>query len=157
MIYLCEQLTIRCGCLNVLLLRGQGSQTPIADRRYFLWRGPGCNSASTTVIAHSGDVAVVIVINDGLVVYVMNDSCVDVRNGAVVGEPVPVPTSAIVTVAGIAEPVVYAAIKADVRSPVPGIKAVGAVTPAPISRGPKRADKWGQHPRARYPVIPSIG
>src|SRR5215468_3067558 len=92
-------------------------------------------------------------LRDRLVEDVVHDRHVHVGNSGVVEERAapPVPTDK--TDAEVAEPVVDAAVKAYVRTPVTGVPYVQAVRPAPVPRRPQCTDEGRKHPIAGHPVI----
>ena len=79
------------------------------------------------------------VIHGCLSVGVANVGDIHVTHGRVVIEMLTLPMSAIVPMAGIAEPVVDAAIETYASAPVSGIPSVSPVAPAPISGCPQQA------------------
>jgi hypothetical protein len=78
---------------------------------------------------------------------------VNAVDGAVVVEVVAVPIAAIVAISGVAEAVVYAAIEADMKTPVAAIEAPAVVVPAPVSGCPKRSVVGRGAPCAGNPVV----
>src|SRR5580704_9730159 len=118
-----------------------------------LLRGwPGRDSSVATVVADAGDAAV----DDRCVVNVVNDGDVYIRHRAIVKEMSIVPASTFKPVSEVAEPIVDAAVKANVRAPKTIVKNKGAVIPSPIGRSPQVTGFWRQHPGAWYPVVVAV-
>src|SRR6185437_14117859 len=132
---LLDVLPLQHGRLEMRLALGE----PLPRR----WRRP--DSAGTAVVADSRHIDIV---DDRLVVGVMDDIHVDVRDTASVGKHSACPASAEVTDAGIPEAVVHPAVESDVRAPIPGVPDVCAADAAPVSRRPKTTDPRRRHPGA---------
>src|SRR4029077_13950872 len=86
-------------------------------------------------------------------VGVVDNSLIHARHSGVVLEVVSTPSTTPVAVSGVAIPVINAAVKTDMRSPVTLVKGISAVVPAPPSRGPKQTDSRRRNPDARDPII----
>jgi hypothetical protein len=71
----------------------------------------------------------------------------------VIGEDSAPPHAAGKADAAISEAVVYAAIVANVRSPVAFMEHKQTAGPAPVSGSPKRTNVWRRHPRPGNPVV----
>ncbi|CUI67571.1 Uncharacterised protein [Achromobacter xylosoxidans] len=113
--------------------------------------GAPLDAGGAAVVA---DTAIVDVVDHhGVVVHVGHARDVHVGHGAVVEEAVTIPVATDVADADVAEAVVDAAVKADMRSPIAGMPEIDAVHETPIARGPQRAGVGRQHPRARHPEI----
>src|ERR1700739_1658742 len=96
----------------------------------------GVDSTVSAVIADGG-----MVVDDGFVVRVMDVGEADVIDRSVVVEIATSPISAGVTNTGVAEPVINAAVEADVGSPVASVPCIHAFSPSPISRRPEHPDR----------------
>jgi hypothetical protein len=132
-------LHLRRSCLNVMIVL----------RRHFSLRRTRVDSPSPAVKAHVTRV----IYHYGPVICVVNDVHVHVAVSAVVSKYAVVPIAALVANAHVPEAIVNAAVEADVRSPVPRMPQIHAVTPTPISRRPQETNLRRHHPRAWYPVI----
>src|SRR6185312_17027654 len=77
---------------------------------------------------------------DHRLVVDVGDVVGDVGHRAVVVEVVAVPVAAVVAAAAVTVAVVDAAVEAHVATPVAGVEDVDAAAPAPVARGPQRAD-----------------
>src|SRR5206468_1635816 len=86
-------------------------------------------------------------------VGVMDNVGIHACHSGVVLEGVSAPSSAPVAVSGVAITIINASIKTDSWPPVPLVKRVCAVVPAPPGRGPKQTHGWWRDPDARDPVI----
>ena len=109
-----ELLTILRSLLLMLQLRGHRRNALLPQRRLLGCRGAASN-ATRAVITDAVDGRVV---DDGAVVNIVNVGDVDVVYGTVVVELVPVPVAALITQAGVSEPIVNAAVVANVVSPI---------------------------------------
>jgi hypothetical protein len=77
------------------------------------------------------------VVDDGLVINVADARHVgDVRHRAVIEEGSMIPISAFIADTTVAESIVDAAVKPDMRTPVPGIPEERPAAPTPITRRP---------------------
>src|ERR1700723_3379078 len=63
------------------------------------------------------------------------------------------PVPALISDSEIAEAVIDAAVETYVRSPIPCVPDVDAITPTPVARSPQHSNRWGHHPRAGHPVV----
>ncbi len=129
----------------VLHLRGRCIHVPVAIRCHLSGSGTRIDSTPAAVIAHAIDLAIV---DHRFVVHVMNVGDVYMIHFAVVKEMISVPVPAFVAEAAVPEAVVNAAVEADMRSPVTGVPEIACVAPAPIARGPQKADLRSEHPSA---------
>jgi hypothetical protein len=77
----------------------------------------------------------------------------DVVNSSVVIEISTPPISALVARAKVAESVIHATVKSDVRSPISRMPDISAFAPTPIARGPEHTDRGRYHPCAWHPVV----
>ena len=121
------------------------------------WAAEGCDlgrlrtcgdASAASVIGDSG-----VVVDDYGAVVDVGDVYADVIDGAVVVEAVSLPVAAVIAVAGVAEAVVNASIKADVGAPVAVIEAPAVVVPAPVTGGPQCPVVRGSAPGAGDPVV----
>jgi hypothetical protein len=99
----------------------------------------------------------VVVDDDGAVIDVGDAGYVDAIDGAVVVEVIPVPVTAVVARACVAEAVVNASVEADVRTPEAWIEAVAVAKEAPVGRGPERSGVGGEDPGSGNPVVADWG
>ncbi len=90
---------------------------------------------------------------NGSVVRVVNDVDVYICDGAVVVEVAAAPVTARVADAGVAEPIIYAAIEANLRAPVAGIPTIETAGECPIAGSPEQTESGWLYPRAGNPVI----
>src|SRR5206468_1056980 len=84
---------------------------------------------------------------------VMDDSIVHARHSGVITERVSFPSAAPIAVPVVAIAVINASVKTDSRPPVPLVKRVNAIVPAPPGRGPKHTHCRRSDPDARNPII----
>ncbi|GAB3343336.1 hypothetical protein GCM10027565_47130 [Bordetella tumulicola] len=127
-----------------------GGPTILAVDPHFPVSGATLNTVPAAVIA---DAAVVDVMDDLAVVDVFDTPCVDTVVLAVVVEVSVLPVAARISRADIAEPIVDAAVIADVLAPVAGIPTIDVIDIAPVAGGPQRPHKGRQTPGAGHPVI----
>src|SRR6516165_211418 len=97
--------------------------------------------------------AVHVVVDHGGVVNVVNIGDIYIVHRTVVIEVPVVPTSALISVTEISEPVVDSAIETDLRTPVADMPDKRGSAPSPPSRSPQKADRRCQHPSSWHPVI----
>src|SRR5581483_6978214 len=138
------------GSLHVLPLHCRRLDVLLPFRQALL----GCwfrSDAGAAVVAHPGHIHV---IDHGLVVDIVNDSHIDVRDAAVVCKRATNPAAAGIADTGIAETIMHTAIEADVRAPVSGVPDVRPADVAPISRRPQDANTRRSHPGPGHPVVP---
>lgn len=90
---------------------------------------------------------------DGCVVGVVHYVDAYVCDGAVVIEVVAAPVTARVADAGVAEPIINAAVEADLGSPVAGVPAIETPSECPIAGSPEESDCGRLNPCAGHPVI----
>ena len=101
----------------------------------FLRRWPSRDAALAAVVAHTVDRGVVY--NHGTVdVGVVDDGRIHIQNRGVIAEDTPVPAAAAEAGSEVSEPIVDAAIKADLRGPIALVKEERIVFPAPPGRSP---------------------
>src|SRR5271166_401159 len=122
-------------------------------------RAPGClfrltracdDAAFPAVEAYPADCGV---IHGGLRVGVSDISDIHVAHSGVIEEVLTLPMSAVVPVAGIAVPVVDAAVEADGCAPVTGIPRVSTVVKAPISGCPEQTNFGRLFPGPWHPKV----
>jgi hypothetical protein len=106
-----------------------------------------------TMPAVVADVVIRSVVNDGLVVDVVNVRDIYVIHGAVVIEASVSPISALIADTPIAEAVVDAAVKTDIRAPVAIVPGISVTTPTPIAGRPQQTNLGSHHPRTRHPEV----
>ena len=133
-----------------LCLCGCGARAPIASGRGFRSRWPCRCSTSSAVVAYASARSI---IENTFPVYVSNHRLIHIIHGTVVVERTVVPISSGVADPDIAETIVDATIKSDLRAPVASMPDINTVAPTPVSRGPKRSDERREHPGAGYPII----
>ena len=92
----------------------------------------------------------------GLVVNIVNVRVVHVIHGAVVVELSVIPISAFIAETSIAETVVDATVESDVRAPVAAMPSVETTCEAPITGSPEYADPRRINPDAGNPVIAGV-
>ena len=149
LVHVVELLAILRGLALVLDLGGHRRSAGPAEGRDLCRPWPYVNAAATAVIGDPRPV-----IDDHVAVVNMSDvDDVHPVDGAVVVEVVAVPITAIVAISGVAEAVVYAAIEADMQTPVATIETPAVVVPAPVSGRPKRSVVGRGAPRPGNPVI----
>src|SRR5271166_682014 len=120
-----ELLRSNAGCLDLLALHRRRRNARLRGDALFL-RGWGRDDAAgAAAVADVGDVGDVV--NDDRVVVDGRDlRRADVVHCGIVEEPVPVPPSAVIAVAEIAEAVIDAAIEADLMGPIAGMEGIDA-------------------------------
>jgi hypothetical protein len=143
-----ELLTVLCGFALVLDLGGHGRGAGTAHGFDFGWPRLDSYATSASVVGDAG----VVVDGDWALVDIA-DAGADTVNSAIVVEIVAVPITAVVADAGIAKPVVDAAVVADVGAPEAAVEAVSSVIPAPVAWGPEGAVIRWSAPCAGDPVV----
>ena len=111
--------------------------------------GPHSDPATTAVIGDAGPV----VDDHSAAVDVCDVDNVDAIDCPVVIEIISIPIAAVVAITGVAEPVVDAAVEADVQAPIAAVEAPAIVVPAPVTRCPESTVVRGSAPCAGDPVI----
>jgi hypothetical protein len=106
-----------------------------------------------TISAVIADVVVGSVVNDSLVVNIVNVGDIHVIHGAVVIEASVSPISALIADTPVAEAVVDAAVKTDIRAPVAIVPGVSVTTPTPIAGRPEQANLGSHYPRTGHPEV----
>ena len=134
----------------MLRLHSGSADVAIAIRGHFRGRGTSVETAATAVVADAADVAIV---DHGAVIDVVNVGGVYVIHGAVIKEMIVIPVAALIAETAIAEAVVHAAVKADVRAPVTGVPEITTAAPTPVAGSPEETDSRRQDPNARNPVV----
>src|SRR5579863_4285316 len=134
----------------MLVLRGYRRDMPLVGILLLLRRWTGFYSALSAVKRN-----VRIVVHDHRVVHIdiPDHGGIHVHDGGVVEEGASTPLSAIKTGAKVSEPVIDAAIEANVWTPVAGIPEIKTVIPTPISGRPQETRLRRFHPGARHPVV----
>src|SRR5215469_2661925 len=117
-----------------------------------LRRRPRFDTAVTAVVADVafGDVG------DSRVVGVVDNGRVYAVHISVVGKATAFPSAALIPNTAVAEAVVDAAVETHVRSPIPRVPDIYAVTPAPVTGSPQEAHLWWLNPCAGHPVIAGV-
>jgi hypothetical protein len=134
----------------MLHLRRRGGDVLLSGDLEFLGPRPRHGSPGAAVIA---DIVDRVVHNDRLGVDVRDIHVNDIVDGAIIKEVAVIPVSAFIASAGVAKSIDYAAVEPDTRSPIPCVKPVNAVVPAPVSGCPEQAWSRREHPSARDPII----
>ena len=138
----------------VLELRPHGrSMLLVASRQL---GGPSSDLQPTRSAVEADTDAAPVLVAHWAVIDVVYDVDVDIVVRTVVVEMAAAPVAALVAKSYIAKAVVYAAIVADVGTPVAAVKAVAVMVIAPIARGPKSALVGSLDPHAGHPVISAI-
>ena len=149
-----SQTAIAGGGLLVPGLRGRWREVSAAGNPLLF----GCRSRiGSTVAAVVADAVHARIVDDRLVVRVMNDRGVYVHDRGVVEELPSLPVSALKASAHVSESIKNATVEADLVSPIASVPDVNAVAPSPISRSPQETDFGRENPRARHPVVVTIG
>ncbi len=133
MIHRCPLSGIAAGGAPELRLGGRGTTVPPASCRKFGGGWPRSRPAISAVKAHTVRRAAA---QYRLAIHVVNDVSIHVVDDAVVVKRSMIPIPASVSDAGIAETVVDAAVKSDLRTPIAFMPQVRAAAPAPIPRSP---------------------
>src|SRR5208282_3312459 len=149
MIFGREQLPVLASGMFVLPLRCQRLGMRLVRVPFLFRRGPRYNAAGT-VESHMR-----VIHDNGAAVHVPDIGHVHVHHGAVVEEGPASPLSAEEAHAAVSEPVINAAVEADVRSPIAGMPAIEAARKAPVTGGPEHAHRR-DYPRAGNPVIAAV-
>ncbi len=131
-----------------VLLRGRCRYVALAGG---LFLSGGWASVDTAAAAIKADV--IIAGANGRVVGVADDVDVYICDGAVVVEIAAAPVTTRVADTGIAEPIINAAVEADLRPPVAGVPVIETAGECPISGGPEETNCGRFDPRAGHPVI----
>ena len=144
--------------LLVLLLGGRRLQMRLGREGLLLRRRP-CGDAVRPPIETG-----VSVVDDGRIVDnrvvdvgVADDRSIHVHRRSVVSELSPAPFAAGEPASAVSEPVVHAAVEADLRSPVAAMEEISPVISiAPIARRPQVAWLRRGNPCSRNPVVVSV-
>ena len=148
------QAAIAGGGLLVPGLRGRWREVPCAGKPLLFG---GRSRVGSTIAAVVADAIHARIVDDRLVVRVMNDGGVYVHDRGVVKEVAASPVSALKASAHVSESIKNATVEADLVSPIASVPDVNAVAPSPISRSPQETDFGRENPRARHPVVVTIG
>src|SRR5271170_7469014 len=133
-------------------LDGGGSKAAFSCCCILARRGPRIDSAASAVVAHASVRSNDYVSAIGIVDY----AGVDAVHFCVVEERAASPVAAVVANATVAEAVINAAIKSNVRPPVACVPGVDALAPAPIPGRPKQPYAWRNDPSPWDPVVALI-
>src|SRR5208282_1968054 len=145
-----KQGTIPAGSMLLLHLGCDRWRVPHMSIGFLLRSRTRDYATLTTVKGHVR----IVVHNDGPVdVNIPDNGCVHVYNSRVVEEGSATPFAAVEAVAAVAESVINAAIKSNLRPPITGIPNVHALVPAPVTGGPKQARFGRFDPRTGNPVV----
>src|SRR5882724_8812666 len=136
--------------LYVLILSRHRPDVPFPRGGFFLRRCAHVHAPISAIVAHPRNIDVVLHVH---VVHIANYSFVDVVHFAVVIKMVVIPSSAIISVSGVAPAVINAAIESHHRPPITHMENICLAAPAPISRRPQVSSLRRQHPGPRHPVI----
>lgn len=147
-------------CMSSLLMReleGRSVHVLLMLGEALLWSGVVADAAGA---AAEGDVVVAlgkssfhaVAILEGFV----DEAAVHVHDGGVVVEAVTAPLASGKADSAVAEAVVYAAVIADVPSPVALMEEEAAMFPTPVAGGPKQARRRRGHPCARNPIVAGL-
>lgn len=120
MIHRRPEIFIAAGHLALTRLFGSYPYVTVVRSSHFSRVRTGINSARAAVVTDVADANVV----DARVVGVVDDVDVYVCGGAIVVEVAAVPAAAIKARAGIAEAVINAAVKSDMRSPITDVPVI---------------------------------
>jgi hypothetical protein len=133
----------------MLNLRRNSGYALLAKHRYFRGRWPSVQTTAAAIVtdSHIGDVDNPIVIN------IVNDVDVYIVHGAIVVEGAPVPISSLVPAAHVTEPVIDAAVEADVRTPIAVMPAIATAAKTPVGRRPEGTDIGSKNPDAGDPIV----
>ena len=141
---------IRRSLTSVLNLLNNRRRARIPDDRQFPGARPDIDSTATSVVAD----AILAVIPDLVIVYIVNGRRVYIRDYPVVPQVAAVPIGSVIPVAGVSVSVIDAAVEADMRTPVARMQHVNIVIITPPRRRPEGAHPRGHHPCAGNPVVP---
>src|ERR1700676_540187 len=123
----------------------------LAIDRQFDRRRSRMNSAIATVVADPVDVG--IVVDHGGVIGVVNLVDIYVVHGGVVVEAIAIPASAFVAESAVTEAVIYAAIEADMFTPISAVPKVRTTSPTPVTRSPEVSNLRRDDPGSGNPVV----
>src|SRR5580698_5022636 len=146
MIFRREQCPVLAGRMFVFSLRCQRLGVPLMAIRFFLRRR---TRFYTTWAVKAG---VHIVHDHGPVVDVMDARHIHVHHCAVVEECAASPLAAPEAYAAVAEAIINAAIKSDVRAPIAAVPTIQAACESPVARSQEHAYR-PDHPRPGHPII----
>src|ERR1700756_4461028 len=144
------QLAIAACRLQMLILHRHWRDVPFPCRRFFLRRCAHVHAAVAAVVAHPGNIDVVLHVH---VVHIAYHSFVDVVHFAVVIKRAAIPPPTVVPVSGVTPTVINSSIESHHRSPVADVENVGCAAPFPIARRPQISNLRRQYPGSRHPVI----
>ena len=113
-------------------LLGRWPDMPFAFVPFVCRARPCAESSSAAVVAYVAHASV----DDRFAVHVMDDRAVYVHDGGVVEKVSALPVASAEANATVAEAVVNATVKTDIRSPVTGVPGVGTVGPTPVTGSP---------------------
>ena len=111
---------------------------PVAICRQFDGRRTHFGSARAAVVADAVNVG--IVVDHGRVIGVVDFGDVHVIHPGIVEKAIVIPAPAFVTETAVTEAVIYAAVKADVRTPISAVPEVSAASPTPITGSPQESN-----------------
>jgi hypothetical protein len=83
---------------------------------------------------------VVVGVADATVIHIVKVAAAQVIYPAVVVEGAVIPVSAFIATPTVAEAIIDAAVKADLRPPITVIPSVAIIAPSPVARSPQVAD-----------------
>ena len=147
-VHVVELLTVLRSFALVLDLSGHGRNSWTAHGSDLGRLRSDGDPASASVV---GDASVVV--DDYCAVVDVGDVGADAVNGAVVIEVVAIPIAAVIADASVAEAVVDASVKTNVKAPESTVEAPAVVIPAPITGGPKGTVVGRSTPCAGDPVV----
>jgi hypothetical protein len=123
-------------------------------RCLFLRIWPGINSMRSPVIADPIVVYRRITDNDCIIdIHIMNDRSVHIHDSRIISKRISLPVAAAEARSIITISIIHAAIKSNMRSPVPMMKTITASCVSPIGWCPQKSGLRWKNPNARHPKI----
>jgi hypothetical protein len=141
----------------IVLCRG-GIYMPFIKRCLLLNIRPGSDPMRAAIIADS-------VIYNGCImhdhrivdIYISHNRTIHIDHRRIIPERISLPSAAAESGSIISVSIIYAAIKTNMRSPVPMMKPIVTTGIAPISRGPQKSGLRRKNPNTWYPEITVVG
>ncbi len=138
----------------VLTLYGSGFHMVIVLGGEFTRRGPSAESARTAIVA---DAIHRVVVHHRTAVDIGDIRHIDIGYRPIIEEAPAPPFPPFEAPAVVSEPIIDAAVEANVWSPVSGMPKERASTPAPIAWSPKHGRRRRHHPSSGHPEVAVVG
>jgi hypothetical protein len=139
-------------------LRRGGIYMPLANRCLLLNSRSGIDAMRATIIADSVIDNGCIMHDDRIVdIYIMNNRAIHIDHCSIIPERISLPSAAIESGSIITISIIYAAVKTNMRSPVPMMETVVTTGIAPVSGSPQKTRLGRKNPNTRDPEIAVVG